>query len=503
MSLSLEPSLVTPTARAARQSLQRWRTLARILGMIVALSALSKLPSLGYALLYESGTAWIFANSLMASTAAGCLLWWPNRHVAYDLRLRDGFLVVTLSWSAATLASAWPLMQAPLALGFSGAVFEVMSGLTTTGSTVISGLDDLPRSILLYRQVLQFVGGMGIVILAVAILPMLKVGGTQLFRAESTGPSRDTKLTPRIAGTAKALWLVYAGLTTLCALAYWIAGMDLFDAVGHALATTSTGGFSTHDAAFGEWDSPLIEGVAVLFMTLGGVNFALHFSAWRSASLQPYAEDSELRAYLRILLAVGALVGLVLLLSGHIPQAFDAFRFGLFMVVSVMTTTGFTPSDFHQWPPLAAMLVMIVGVIGGCSGSTVGGLKVARVQMAFRQGWREVRQLIHPRGQFLVTMGGQRVSESVVLSVGGFITLWMACFMLVLLAFVACGLDPLSAFGATVATIANVGPGLGEVTFTFATVGEPALWVGTVSMLLGRLEVFSILVLLTPMFWRE
>lgn len=495
----LQVSAVHP----GRLSWLRWRTLARVLGMIVALSALSKLPSLIYALAFEEGMAWVFASSMLASALAGLTLWWPNRRVGYELRLRDGFLVVSLSWVGATLASAWPLMQSPVSLGFSGAVFEVMSGLTTTGSTVISGLDALPRSVLLYRQVLQFVGGMGIVILAVAILPMLRVGGTQLFRAETTGPSRDSKLTPRIAGTAKALWLVYSGLTAACALAYWLAGMELFDAVGHALATTSTGGFSTHDAAFGEWDSPLLEGVAITFMILGGTNFALHFSAWRSASLRPYGHDSELRAYLRILAAVAGLVGATLLLSGHYPDAGQSIRQGLFMVVSAMTTTGFTVGDFDRWPALAAMLVMLVGVVGGCSGSTVGGLKVARVQMALRQGWREVRQLIHPRGQFLVTMGGQRVSESVVLSVGGFITLWMACFMVVLLAFVACGLDPLSAFGASVATLANVGPGLGEVTFSFASVGEPALWIGTLAMLLGRLEVFSILVLLTPMFWRE
>lgn len=471
--------------------------------MIVALSALSKLPSLVYALAFEDGTALVFASSLTLNAAVGACLWWPNRQLDYELRLRDGFVVVALSWVGATAASIWPLMQMPVSLSFSEAVFEVMSGLTTTGSTVMSHLEGLPRSVLLYRQVLQFVGGMGIVILAVAVLPMLRIGGTQLFRAETTGPARDSKLTPRIAGTAKALWMVYAGLTALCAAAYWFAGMDAFDAVCHALSTTSTGGFSTHDAAFGFWDSPLLDAVAITFMTLGGVNFGLHFAAWRAASLRPYHHDSELQAYLRILAGVALAVGLVLWTAGHHPGLPESLRQSLFMVVSVMTTTGFVVEDFDRWPPLAAMLVMVVGVIGGCSGSTVGGLKVARVQMVMRQGWREVRQLVHPKGQFLITAGGQRVSESVVLSVGGFITLWMACFMLILLAFVACGLDPLSAFGATVGTLANVGPGIGEVTFSFASVNQGGLWVGTLAMLLGRLEVFSVLVLLTPMFWRE
>jgi trk system potassium uptake protein len=492
----------SPSPSRANVVLLRWRAISKVLGVIVALSACSKLPSLLYALFAGEDTTHVFAASFLASAVIGLLMWWPNRDVNDELRLRDGFLVVTLTWVSATLASTWPLMFAPPHLSFTHAVFEVMSGLTTTGSTVISGLDALPRSVLLYRQVLQFVGGMGIVILAVAVLPMLKVGGTQLFRAESTGPSRDTKLRPRVAETAKALWLVYAGLTAICAVAYWIAGMELFDAVCHALSTISTGGFSTHDAAFAYWDSPLLDSVAILFMVLGGINFALHFTAWREASLRGYLRDSELRAFLWILAAVSLIVTLVLWTHGHHADATVALRDAAFMTVSAMTTTGFTVSTFDAWPSVAPMLIMLVGIVGGCSGSTVGGIKVARVQMAMRQGWREVRQLVHPRGQFLVTMGGRRVSESVVLSVGGFITLWMACFLLLMLGMILAGLDPLSAFGGTAGTMANIGPGLGTVTYSFGGAGDAAIWIGTLAMLLGRLEVFSVLVL-TPMFWRD
>ncbi len=497
---SADPALQASPARVAGM---RWRALLKILGVIVALTAFSKLPSLAFALVTGEATVKVFFGSFAASASAGLVLWWPNRHVQYQLRLRDGFLVVTLTWVAASLASALPLMFAPPHLSFTHAVFEVMSGLTTTGSTVISGLDALPRSVLLYRQVLQFVGGMGIVILAVAVLPMLKVGGTQLFRAETTGPSRDTKLTPRIAETAKALWLVYCGLTLLCAVAYWIAGMDLFDAVCHALATLSTGGFSTHDAAFAHWDSALLDTVAIVFMTLGGINFALHFTAWRQASLRGYLQDSELRAFLRILAVVALLTTAVLWIHDSYADAGTALRHAAFMTTSAMTTTGFTVAGFDAWPSITPLLMMMVGIVGGCSGSTVGGLKVARVQMAIRQGWREVLQLVHPRGQFLVTMGGRRVSESVVLSVGGFITLWLACFVVLMLGLVLAGLDPLSAFGGTAATMANIGPGLGEVTYSFGGVSDAAVWIGTLAMLLGRLEVFSVLVLLTPMFWRE
>jgi trk system potassium uptake protein TrkH len=481
----------------------RLLAILRILGVIIGLTSLTKLPSALLAWWLDELTVRVFFGSFLLSALLGLLLYWPNRKVSYDLRLRDGFLIVTLTWVSASLVSALPLVFGPPHLSLADAVFEATSGLTTTGATVIAGLDLLPRSVLLYRQVLQFAGGMGIVILAVAILPMLRIGGTQLFRAETTGPSRDSKLTPRIAGTAKALWLVYLGLTVLCTLSFWVAGMGLFDAVCHAMSTVSTGGFSTWDAGFGHWNSALLETVAIVFMVLGGINFALHFAAWRSASVTPYYGDSELRAFIRILALASVACALVIWLGGDYAAPGQALRHATFQVVSMMTTTGYVVPGFDQWSGIAPMLLMIVAVIGGCSGSTVGGLKVARVLMVVRQGLREVRQLVHPKGQFLVKMGGKRVSESVVLSVSGFITLWMCCFMLVLLGLVASGLDLVSAFGGTVATLANAGPGLGSVAYTFADASPAAVWLGSFAMLLGRLEVFSVLVLFTPAFWRD
>lgn len=483
---------------------QRFLAIQRILGVIIVMSSLTKLPPAILALAWgEQETPGVFFGSFMVSFLVGVALWVPARNVNYEMRLRDGFLIVTMTWIFASLVSALPFVHGPPHLSYTDAIFEATSGLTTTGATVIVGLQDLPQSVLFYRQLLQFLGGMGIVILAVAILPMLKIGGTQLFRAESTGPTKDTKLTPRIAETAKALWAVYFGLTVLCAASYWFGGMGLFDAVCHAMSTVSTGGFSTHDAAFGLWESPILEWTAVVFMLLGGVNFGLHFVAWRRASLQVYGTDSELRAFLRIVAVASVMVTLMIWLGGDYAHLGDAFRLATFQIVSSITTTGFAVPGFDQWSGAAPLLVVGVAFIGGCSGSTVGGLKVARVVMVVRQGYREIKQLVHPKAQFLVKMGGRRVSESVVLSVSGFIAIWMLCFVVLMLAMNLSGLDIESSFGAAVATLTNLGPGLGEVSSNFAGVNDAAVWLGTLGMILGRLEVFSLLVLLTPQFWRE
>ena len=483
---------------------QRFRAIQRILGVIIVLSSLTKLPPALLALAWgEQDTPEVFFGSFLVSFMIGIGLWLPARRVNYDMRLRDGFLIVTMTWVFASLVSALPFVHGPPFLSYSDAIFEATSGLTTTGATVIVGLDDLPRSVLFYRQLLQFLGGMGIVILAVAILPMLKIGGTQLFRAESTGPTKDTKLTPRIAETAKALWGVYFGLTLLCAASFWVGGMSLFDAICHAMSTVSTGGFSTYDAAFGFWDSPILEWTAVVFMMLGGINFGLHFVAWRRASMAVYGSDSELRAFLRIVVASSLIVTLMIWFGGDYAGFGDSLRFATFQVVSSITTTGYAVAGFDQWSGAAPLLVLGVAFIGGCSGSTVGGLKVARVVMVVRQGYREIKQLVHPKAQFLVKMGGRRVSESVVLSVSGFIAIWMLCFVMLMLGMNLTGLDVESSFGAAVATMTNHGPGLGAVATSFAGVNDGAVWLGTLGMILGRLEVFSLLVLLTPQFWRE
>lgn len=481
----------------------RFRAIQRILGAIVGLTSLIFVPPLLIAIVLDEVTVTPFVDSLSLALVAGFALWFPVRRVDYELRLRDGFFVVTMTWVVVGLVGAIPFMLATPHLSFADAVFESVSGITTTGATVITGLDALPRSVLFFRQSLNFIGGMGIVILAVAILPMLRVGGMQLFRAESTGPQKDSKLTPRIADTAKALWMVYLGLNTLCALAYWLGGMDLFDAVGHAMATLATGGFSTHDASFGHWNSPLLDVIGTGFMFLGGVNFGLHFYAWKRATTEHYTTDSELRSYVTVTALAGVAVTLALWAGQQFAGFIPSLRHAFFQTVSNMTTTGFSTTGFANWPSYAPLLLIMVSFVGGSAGSTAGGMKVARVMMVVRQGVREVKQLVHPKGQFLVKIGGKRVSESIVLSVSGFCTLYILSYLCVIVLYAATGVDAISAFSAAAATLNNLGPGLGSVASHFRDMNDAAIWVSSLAMILGRLEVFSVLVLFSPQFWRE
>ncbi len=481
---------------------RRVRAILRVLGALVGGLSLIQIPPLVIALSLREDAASAFAEAMVICAAAGFALWFPSRNVHYEMRLRDGFFVTTAIWVIASLACALPFVIADPGLSYVDAVFEATSGLTTTGATTIVGLDDLPRSVLFYRASLCFFGGMGIVILAVAILPMLKVGGMQLFRAETTGPQKDSKLTPRIAETAKALWMVYVALNLGCALAYWVGGMSLFDAITHAMPTVATGGFANYDASFGHFDSAVIELVAIVFMVLGGINFGLHWYAWRRATTGHYGHDSELRSFLRIILVATALVAGSLVAAGTM-DVFSAIRHGLFQVVSNITTTGFVTTGFDQWPGLAPLLLIVVGFIGGCSGSTSGGIKVARILMVVRLGLREIKQLIHPKGQFLVTMGGRRVSESVVISVAGFCTLYVLSYVVMTLMLAATGVDLVTAFSAIAACINNMGPGLGDVAYHFRDMNDVGVWICSFAMILGRLEVFTVLVLFTPAFWKE
>lgn len=482
---------------------ERSRTLLRIFGAIIGLSATISLPPLLLAWWWDEPSAMAFLESFLVAGIAGFALWFPVRNAQYEMRLRDGFLIVAGVWILATFVCSLPLMLAPPHLGFSDAIFESASGLTTAGATVITGIEELPRSVLFYRVLLHYFGGMGIVILAVAILPMLRIGGMQLFRAETTGPQKDSKLTPRIADTAKALWLVYTGLVLLCALAYWVGGMSFFDAICHAMSTLATGGFANYDASFGYWNSPLLDSIAILFMFLGGVNFGLHWYAWRRATLGHYRADSEVLSFFWICALVAVAVFLAIWLGGRFDNPVEALRHAVFQVISNITTTGFTTTGFADWPGFAPLALMMVGFIGGCAGSTAGGMKVARVQMVVRQGLRELKQLVHPKGQFLVKVGGKRVSESVVISVAGFCTLYIIVYLVLTLSLTATGVDILTAFSAVAATMNTMGPGLGEVASNFQAFDGLQLWICTIAMVLGRLEVFTLLVLLTPQFWRD
>jgi trk system potassium uptake protein TrkH len=476
----------------------------RIVGFLIAASSLMMLPPVLVSLYYDDGTATLFLLSAAILFLAGTLIYFPVRHVRKDLRLRHGFLIVVGAWLALVLVGALPfvLLTAP-ELSYVDAVFESMSGLTTTGATIVTNIDALPRAVLYYRQQLQWLGGMGIIVLAVAILPMLRVGGMQLYRAETPGPMKDAKLTPRITETAKALWLIYVGITITCIFAYWLAGMKMFDAVGHAFSTVAIGGFSTHDDSLAYWNNPTVEIVAIVFMVIAGINFALHFTAWRRASAQPYFLDPELKVYASLLAAFGVLVSFALYFTGTYDTLASSFRYGTFQVVSAMTTTGFTTAPFHSWSGFLPVLLICIAFIGGCAGSTAGGMKVIRVILLFRQSIREIRRLIHPHAIIPIKIGGQKTSDTVISAVWGFFFLYIANFVVMTILLTATGLDAETAYSAVGACITNLGPALGEAGLNYAGLNDTAKIILCVAMLLGRLEIYTLLVLLTPAFWRD
>ena len=476
----------------------------RVVGFLIAGSSLMMLPPVLVSLWYRDGSAELFLLSASILLTSGLLIYLPVRHVHQDLRLRDGFLIVVSSWLAMVLVGALPfaLVESP-DLGYVDAVFESMSGLTTTGATIISDIDGLPRSVLYYRQQLQWLGGMGIIVLAVAILPMLRIGGMQLYRAEMPGPVKDAKLTPRIAETAKALWLIYVGITVTCALAYWLAGMKLFDAVGHAFSTVAIGGFSTHSDSLSFWNNPTLEVIASVFMMLAGINFALHFTAWRRASTQPYFIDPELKVYALLLLTFAVLVSSGLYLTGTYDSLSASFRYGAFQAISAMTTTGFTTAPFYEWSGFIPPLLIFIAFIGGCAGSTAGGMKVIRVILLYRQSSREIRRLVHPHAVIPIKIGGQRTSDTVISAVWGFFFLYISSFVLMTLLLMATGLDAQTAYSAVGACLTNLGPALGDAGPHYASLNDPAKIILSLAMLLGRLEIYTLLVLLTPAFWRD
>jgi len=480
----------------------QWRVIQRIFGMFLMLFSISLLPPMGVSLWYHDGELRHFLLSFGVVLLLGLALWWPVHRHRGELRNRDGFIVVAMFWTVLGMLSGLPFMFGPH-LSFTDSVFEAVSGFTTTGATVITGLDLLPRSVLYFRQQLQWLGGMGMVVLAVAILPMLGVGGMQLYRAETPGPIKDDKLTPRITHTARALWYIYLGLTVACALAFWLAGMSPFDAIGHAFSTLSTGGFSTHDASLGYFHSTTIDTIAIVFMLLGGMNFAVHFVAWRGRSLLSYWRDAEVRAFLVIVLVFTALVVAVLRLSGEYTSITAAIHYGLFEVVSIITTTGFGVTDFSHWPLFLPMLLMVISFVGGCAGSTAGGMKVIRVVLLFRQGMREVLRLIHPRAVIPVKFGGRAMPDTVIESVWGFFSLYMLSAVVLTMCVMATGLDAVSSFSAVATCLNDTGPGLGAVATNFTAVSAVGKWLLVFAMLLGRLEIFTLFVLLNPAFWRR
>lgn len=481
-------------------SRMRLRTVVRLLGILLMLYSLGFLPSALVSLLHDDGQWPVFVESLGLSVAAGLLLWLPTRGDTHELSVRDGFLFVSIFWMLLGVVGALPFMLG-LHLDLTDAVFESISGFTTTGATVISGLDQLPPSILYHRQQIQFIGGMGIVVLAVALLPLLKVGGMQLYQAETSGIAKNEKMTPRISETARVLWMIYTCLTAACAVAYWVAGMSLFDAICHAFSTVATGGFSTHDASIAWFDSVAIEIISIIFMLAGGVNFAVHFLAWKHRDMAAYIKDEEVRTFLLVTFFVACLVAVTLYVTDTYPAG-ASIRHAFFLVASIISSTGFGTEVYANWPLYLPLLFLIISFIGSCAGSTSGGIKMVRVMLMFRLATRQLFLLIHPRAVRLVRLGERSVPDEILLSVLGFFVLYAGTSLLLMAGMMAAGLDFTSAAGAVMATINLCGPGLGDVATTFAGTGDVVKWLGVFAMLLGRLEIFTLLVLVQPAFWR-
>ena len=475
--------------------------ISRLIGMCLIGFSLTLLVPMLMALWFQDGEFEHFALSILLGLSLGAVLFAFGLHRRGELRTRDGFLVVTLYWVLLSAMAAVPFMLGAH-LSVVDALFEAVSGFTTTGATVISGLDTKPPSLLFYRQMIQWLGGMGMVVLAVAVLPMLGIGGSQLYRAEAPGPMKHEKLTPRLASTAQLLWGIYVGLTVACALAYWAAGMSAFDAVAHSLSTVSTGGFSTHDASIGFFESGTIELIAIVFMLAGAINFGIHYVAWRGRSLLAYWHDPEVRVFLLFVLTVVAVVSLILRSSGEYHSMPPTLRNAVFEVVTVVTSTGFGTVDFSEWPDFLPVLLIFISFVGGCGGSTAGGMKVMRMMLIALQGRIEVLRLVHPRAILPLRIGKRVVAPGTMEAVWGFFAAYTGSFIILMLLMMHAGLDQVSAFSAIATSMNNLGPGLGEVAYSFAGVSDSGKLIAAFAMLLGRLEVFTILVLLTPAFWR-
>jgi len=481
-----------------------YSTVLRILGILLVIFSATHLSPLLVSIIYQDGNKLPFVTSFSVTFFTGLALWAMTRGARVDLRYRDGFLVVVLFWTVLASFGSLPFMLSSVApLSATDAFFESMSGLTTTGGTIFTQLELLPKSILYYRQQLQWLGGMGIVVLAVAIMPMLGIGGMQLYRAETPGPMKDNKLAPRVTESAKALWYIYLSLTIACCIAYKLAGMPWFDALSHAFSTVAIGGFSTHDASIGYFNSANIELVAIFFMLLASANFSLHFLSWRQRSIAPYLRDSEYRFFLAITVLASLAVVSSLVFQSVYTDTEVAIRQGIFHLVSIVTTTGYTSSGFAWWPGALPVLLILLSFMGGCAGSTAGGIKVMRIQLMYKQGHKEIVRLIHPNAVLSIKSNGQVISANIIAAVTAFFSMYIFSYAVIGFLLSAVGLDWITAFSAAAACLNNLGPGLGEVTNHYANINDAAKWILSFAMLLGRLELFTLLVLFTVTFWRD
>jgi trk system potassium uptake protein TrkH len=485
--------------------MKRLLRVAHVLGLVIALFGLGMVLPILVASSYDhDGAGAVFVEAMGETIACGLLLWLGTRRYRADLQVRDGFLLVVLVWAVLPVFAALPLLRVLPGLSITDAYFECMSGVTTTGATVLTGLDSLPPSINVWRAELVWLGGMAIIVLAVAILPLLGVGGRQMFKAETPGPMKEARLIPRITETARGLWIIYAGISLACLLCYHLAGMGWLDALIHAFSTIGLGGFSSHDQSYGYFDSPAIEAVAIVFMIIAGMNFATHFTVFRNWNAGPYRDDPEAGWFVFITVASTLGIGTYLWAQGAYDGLATALRYASFNTVSIATTTGFASTDYNAWPVFAPMWMLFLSSFVSCSGSTGGGIKMIRAIVLYKQVFHEMVRTVHPNAISPIKLTRHPVPNNVVFAVLAFALVYVALIVVMTLALTALGLDAVSAFTAIVACINNTGPGLSQVgpATTYAVLTDLQTWVCSAAMLLGRLELFTVLVVLTPSFWR-
>ncbi|MDC6480038.1 TrkH family potassium uptake protein [Gammaproteobacteria bacterium] len=478
------------------------KSVIRILGLLLMLFSLAIIPPIVVSIIYSDGETWSFFYALILIFVSGLLLWLPAMQAKTNLKLRDGFIIVVLFWFVlSTFASLPMVLSESLSISITDAIFESISGLTTTGATILNNIDDLPKSILFYRQYLQWLGGLGIIVLAVAVLPMLGVGGMQLYKAEVAGPIKN-KITPRITETAKWLWIVYLTMTIVCGASYYIAGMPIFDSICHSFSTIAIGGFSIHNESFGYYDNHWIELVAIFFMIAACLNFSLHYLAFKNKSLSGYKNDNEAYFFIFLIFLISLLT---ILYVSNISEDMNVKEIikNIFYAVSISTTTGFTNSNYFNYVGFLPLLLILFSFIGGCAGSTAGGMKVIRVMLLLKQGYRELVRLIHPNSKIKVKVGNTAINERTLETIWGFFAIYVFVFLTVLLLLMLSGLDFLTSFSAVAATINNLGPGQGEVLYNYASISDVNKWILSFSMVVGRLEIFTLLVIFIPDFWKK
>jgi trk system potassium uptake protein TrkH len=478
-----------------------YKSILNLLGILLGIFSLSFIPPLILTYMYSESGGEVFLYSFLFFSIFGCAIWAATRQKNLTLNISDGFVITTLFWVVLACAGSVPFYF--FGLSVSDAIFESASGITTTGATTIVGLDNLPKSILLYRQLLQWIGGMGLIVLAVAVMPALGIGGGQLYKMELPGSHGNQKLTPKITDSAKALWKIYVGLTVACATLYLLSGMNVFDSIAHSLSTVAGGGFSTHDGSIGFFDSALIEAVCIIFMLLSAASFAVHYAAIFGGKPLKYFYDSEFRFFLSVVLLIIIISLIVHIISNSYADIFSAFGTTVFHVVSTVTTSGFTTENFSLWPGFLPYLLLVGAFMGACSQSVGGGIKAWRVLIMINQAYKEILKTIHPNAVLSSKIGTKVIDSKIAEKVWGFFSIYVFIFMFLLMAMLGTGLSFETAFSAVGACLNNLGPGLGDVASNYANVSEFGKFILCFAMILGRLEIFTLLVLFTPAFWRR